>query len=280
MTTLITGGGSNVGTHLGQLLRAAGRSAVFASRSGNRIPEGFSSVKLDWSDPSTFEGALSAGPFESVYLIGTPGNPEPAKEIVPFIEAALTKGVKKFVYLSGTGYFLKAGGLEEVPKYLKENGINHVVLKPTWFTENLTGYLIGARTKGQFETAVPTGRIPFVATEDIARAAFKAITEDNVKNDIIVDGPELLTYDELAAVTSEVLGKTIKHRPVSAEELRQIKAPWAHWLVDLELAGEVDRIEEKWFNLSVQEQEELGVEVFKGKTTVREWVEKHRTDFD
>jgi uncharacterized protein YbjT (DUF2867 family) len=145
MTTLITGGGSNIGSHLGRLLKAAGRKAVFASRSGNRIPEGFDSVKLDWSDVSTFDGALNAGPFESVYIIGTPGNHEPAKEIVPFIEAAIGKGVKKFVYLSGTGNFLEAGGLGQVGSYLKEKGINHVVLVPTWFT----GEFVDARNIGE-----------------------------------------------------------------------------------------------------------------------------------
>jgi hypothetical protein len=76
------------------------------------------------------------------------------------------------------------------------------------------------------------------------------------------------------------LGKPIKHKPVSAEELRQIKGPKFSWLVDLELAGEVDRIEEKWFNLSAKDQEALGVEVFRGTTTVREWLEKYRADVE
>ena len=67
---------------------------------------------------------------------------------------------------------------------------------------------------------------------------------------------------------------------MTPDELRQIKAPWAHWLVDLELAGENDRLEEYWWNLSADEQEKLGVEVFRGATTVREWVQKHRADFD
>jgi festuclavine dehydrogenase len=53
----------------------------------------------------------------------------------------------------------------------------------------------------QFETAVPTGRIPFVATEDIARAGVKAVTEGIINKDIIILGPELLTYTEVSALS-------------------------------------------------------------------------------
>ena len=60
----------------------------------------------------------------------------------------------------------------------------------------------GGWARDAFATAVPTGRIPFVATEDIARAAVKAITEEGfVDKDIIVLGPELLTYDQVCLVS-------------------------------------------------------------------------------
>jgi nucleoside-diphosphate-sugar epimerase len=132
MTTLITGGGSKVGTHLGLLLKAAGREAIFASRSGNRIPEGFRTVKLDWKDPSTFQGALDTNP-SFIYLVGDTGRPDSYHELIPFIDAAVKKGgVKKFINISATVYS-EEGGLTTVPKYLKENHIDHVILRPTWF---------------------------------------------------------------------------------------------------------------------------------------------------
>ncbi|KAH6903074.1 NmrA family protein [Coprinopsis sp. MPI-PUGE-AT-0042] len=277
MTTVITGGGSKVGTHLGLLLKASGREAIFASRSGNRIPEGFGSVKLDWKDPATFENVLNTNP-QFIYIVGDPSNPESYKDIVPFIEAAVKKGgVKKFVYLSATTYVDELG-IAQLPRYFKENHIDHVILRPTWFTDNLNGYLIGALAKGQFETTVPTGRVPFVATEDIARGALKAITDDIINKDLVVLGPELLTYDEYAKIASEVLGRTITHRAVSPEELLQVKGSWAKYLIDLEVDIEKDGTEERWFNLSAEEAEKEGVEVFKGKVTVREWVEKNKAD--
>ncbi|KAH6903075.1 NmrA family protein [Coprinopsis sp. MPI-PUGE-AT-0042] len=282
MTTLITGGGSSVGAHLGLLLKAAGREAIFASRSGNRIPDGFSNVKLDWKDPSTFESALNASPnIEYVYIVGEPLNPEHVKDIVPFIELAVKKGgIKKFVYISATVYSEYLGN-GQVPKYLKENHIDHVILRPTWFIDNLKMVLgSGTQKRDQFETAIPTGRIPFVAAEDIAWAGVKAITEDIVNKDIIVIGPELLTYTELAKATGEVLGRTITHKPVSPEELVKIRGPWMKLLIDQEVDIENNGIEEAWWNMPEEEAKKLGVEVFKGKTTAREWVEKNKAAFD
>lgn len=135
MTTLITGGGSNVGAHLALLLKAAGREAIFASRSGNRIPEGFRNVKLDWKDPSTFEGALNASPnIEYIYVVGETGNPSTTKDVIQFIEAAVRKGgIKKFVNLSATNCVDELG-TAQIPRYLKENHISYVILRPTWFT--------------------------------------------------------------------------------------------------------------------------------------------------
>jgi nucleoside-diphosphate-sugar epimerase len=132
MTTLITGGGSKIGTHLGLLLKAAGHEAVFASGSGNRIPDGFGSVKLDWKDPATFQGALDTNPA-FIYLVAEPGNPNSYKQVIPFIDAAAKRGgIKKFVCLSASAYSDELGGAQ-LPRYLKENRIDHVILRPTWF---------------------------------------------------------------------------------------------------------------------------------------------------
>ena len=63
---------------------------------------------------------------------------------------------------------------------------------------------------------------------------------------------------------------------MSTEELLKIKGPWAKDLIELELEAETIAFEERWWHLSVEEAEKEGVEVFKGKTTVRDWVEKNK----
>ncbi|EAU86323.1 NmrA family protein [Coprinopsis cinerea okayama7 len=288
MTTLITGGGSNIGTRLALLLKEAGRSVLFGSRSGLRIPDGFDSVKLDWDDPTTFENPFKTDhTIESVYLIGPTDNLNPGKPLKPFIDLAVQKGVKRFVYLSGSGADSKnnIGGLGEVPGYLEEKGLDRWILRPTWFTDNLlTAYSYGIRANGEFQSVIPTGRVPFVATDDIAKAAFEGIVaEENKVKDVIVIGPELLTYDELAAITSDVLGKKVVHKAVPPEVLEEIyrhimSEEVAKWLIQAELEVEAGS-EEKWGTLTAEEQEKLKVKVFVGTMTVRDWVEKNKAGF-
>ncbi|KAH6888826.1 NmrA family protein [Coprinopsis sp. MPI-PUGE-AT-0042] len=245
MTTLITGGGSQIG---------AGREAVFASRSGKRIPEGFK---------SPFE----TGPFEAVYLLGPPNVMDTSKSMVPFIDLAVEKGVKRFVYLSATVADEDDDESEpgRLPMNLKERGLDRVILRPTWF--------IGTREKGEVVTTIPTARVPFVATEDnnIAQAAFEGIVnKDNQVEWPILLGPDTITFDKFASIT------------ISAEEmvqfyLRFMTEEVARWYVESELGIEKGS-EDKWTTLLEEDQKKLKVKVVVGKTSVRDWVLKHKKE--
>jgi uncharacterized protein YbjT (DUF2867 family) len=143
MAILITGGGSHVGTRLAHLLKDAGREVIIASRSGNRVPEGFQSTKLDWYDPATFETPFQGRTIEIVYLLPPPADLESAKAVNPFIDIAVEKGVKKFLLLSAT-LVERTGsniGLDVVHRYLHDKGLDYVALRPTSFTGELLNRL-------------------------------------------------------------------------------------------------------------------------------------------
>ena len=50
----------------------------------------------------------------------------------------------------------------------------------------------------------------------------------------------------------------------------------AHGLTQAELAIESAGTEERWASLSTEEQEKMGLKVFVGKTSVKEWVERNK----
>ncbi|EAU86439.1 ergot alkaloid biosynthetic protein A [Coprinopsis cinerea okayama7 len=289
-TVLITGGGSTVGTHLAHLLSAANIPVLFGSRSGKRIPSSFPSVKLSWDDPSTFSNPFdwasskSNTTIKTVYLIAHMDGVDLSGTLIPFIDLAVEKGVKRFVYLSASSVDKEhnVAGMGSVPIYLVEKGLDRYILRPTWFIDNLIHtYGHGIREKGEIETVVPTRRIPFVAAEDIARAAFEGIVADENKvKEVIIIGPELLTYDE-ATTTSTILSKPITHKPISADEMikfysHALPPDVAHGLTQAELAIESAGTEERWASLSTEEQEKMGLKVFVGKTSVKEWVERNK----
>ncbi|TFK21387.1 NmrA family protein, partial [Coprinopsis marcescibilis] len=280
MTTLITGGGSTVGSHLAQLLKTEGRNVLFASRSG-RVPEGFDSVKLEWDEPATFHNPWTQRSLDidSVYIVGPPADFNPLKQVGPFIDLAVTKGVKRFVYLSATEADKNndSGGLGQVPGYLEERGLDYVVLRPTWFIDNLgTQFAYKINQFNLFETIVPTGRIPFVAAEDIARVGAEFIVTKNAKyRDPVIIGPELLRYDEVAAILSDVIGRTVTHNAVSNEVFKDhLRGTFPEHLIDwlLEINTKAEGgSEEKYPHIK---------EKAVGKITVREWVKQNKALFE
>lgn len=98
------------------------------------------------------------------------------------------------------------------------------VLRPSWFMQNFVGSTPHARTireDGAILTATGNGRVGFVDAEDIAAVAVRALTDERAPNtDLILTGPETLSYDDVAEVLSEVTGRTVRHRQLTFEQLR------------------------------------------------------------
>ena len=216
MTILITGGTGKTGLPLARIAHAANWPVLLASRSGN-APEPFRGVKFDWFDPTTFENPFVADPnVDRIYLVA-PVTTDPLPHVKPFIDLAISKGVKRFVLLTASQ--IEAGGIftGKIHQYLIDLGVEYAVLRPTWFTrefrtlrqctsfsdpplpENFS-LLLGQQIKefGQITTATGNGRIPFISAEDIAQAAFNALTAEKSPNtDYLLVGPELFSYDEV-----------------------------------------------------------------------------------
>ncbi len=69
-------------------------------------------------------------------------------------------------------------------------------------------------------SATGDGKIPWVSVDDIAAVAFQAVTGEQPPNtDYLILGPELLSYDQVADILTDVIGKKIVHVNVPAAEL-------------------------------------------------------------
>lgn len=98
------------------------------------------------------------------------------------------------------------------------------VLRPSWFMQNMAGRTPHARSireEGAILTAAGEGRVGFVDAEDIAAVAVRALTDEQAPDtDLILTGPRALSYDEVAAVITEVTGRPVVHRHLTFEQLR------------------------------------------------------------
>ena len=131
MTTLVTGGTGKTGSHVARLLHDAGYPLVVASRKGVAA-EPFKVAKFDYSDPTTFENPFIVDPnIDRLYLV-TPDVEDQLGAVRTFIDFALTKGVKRIVYV-GSSAPLECKLYSPVWKYITTLGVEYTILRPTWF---------------------------------------------------------------------------------------------------------------------------------------------------
>ncbi|TFK62486.1 NAD(P)-binding protein [Pluteus cervinus] len=224
MTILVTGGTGKTGTSLVKKLHDAGHSVLVASRSGS-APEGIKGVKFDWANPSTYENPFNADSnIDKIYLIPL-STIDTLTAVKPFIDLAVSKGVKRFVLLSASPVGLGGPATGKVHEYLDGlEGVEYAALRPTWFFENFaTSLLPNLRDRDEIVTATQDGKIPFIAVDDIVDAAVHALTTPKIENtDLLILGPDLLSYDQVAEIFSGVLGRKITHRRVTVAELSDI----------------------------------------------------------
>ncbi|KAF8899798.1 hypothetical protein CPB84DRAFT_1681057 [Gymnopilus junonius] len=213
MTILITGGTGKTGFRLAQLLHENDHSILLASRSG-KAPAPFRSVKFDWSEAKTFENPFKADPnIDKIYLIAPPIF-DSLPTVKPFIDLAISKGVKRFVH--GSSSTMDKGDIVDgkVHEYLVDVGVDYAIIRPTWFTDNSgTFYLSSIRDKDEIPTVAEDGRVAFVGVDDIAKAAYDALVSDKSPNtEFFVVGPQLYSYDEVAGLLTDLLGRKISHK--------------------------------------------------------------------
>ncbi|MFE3881225.1 NAD(P)H-binding protein [Kitasatospora sp. NPDC059146] len=220
-TVLVTGATGTTGSRTAARLVAAGHRVRAAGRSATPLP-GTEPVRFDWFDPATFDGALAG--TDRVYLVPPVGDPEPATVMLPFLRRARAAGVRRAVLLSSSA--VPAGGpaVGVVHRALPGLFDQWAVLRPSWFMQNFTGehlHARGIRADGTILTAAGNGRVGFVDADDIAAVAVHALTDDHAPDtDLVLTGPEALSHDDVAAVLTEVTGRSVVHRHLTYDEQR------------------------------------------------------------
>ncbi|NUK02564.1 NmrA family NAD(P)-binding protein [Streptomyces lunaelactis] len=219
--TLVIGATGTTGSRVTAGLIAERHRVKAAGRSATPV-DGAQAVRFDWNEPATWGDALDG--VEGVYLVPPIGSSDPAAVMLPFLRQARAAGVRRAVLLSSSA--IPAGGPavgqvhEDLPGLFEQ----WAVLRPSWFMQNFTGPTPHARSireEGAILTATGEGRVGFVDAQDIAAVAVRALTDEQAPNtDLILTGPQTLSYDDVAAIIAEVTGRPVVHRQLTFEQLR------------------------------------------------------------
>ena len=215
---LVTGATGNIGQyvvseliHLNKEVRAAVHNLEKAAT--NFKDKDINLVKFDFLDPSTYDNALDD--IEGVFLMRPPSLANPERDMLPFLQTAKRKGVKKIVFISLLG-------VEKNPvvphrkteKILKELGIPYCFLRPSFFMQNLnTNHKEEIQQRNELFIPAGKSKTSFIDTRDIGRVAAIVLVNEKYNNTAFtLTGNLAIDYYEVAEVMSEVLGRRIQYK--------------------------------------------------------------------
>ncbi|MET1413440.1 ergot alkaloid biosynthesis protein [Roseibium sp. HPY-6] len=215
---LVTGGTGKTGRRVAAELQ----ENRIVPRIATRNPTDKAHQRFDWSDPKTFAEAFEN--VGAVYLVAPTDTVDSLTAMRPGLETALKAGVNRFVLLSASS--LEEGGpmMGAVHSWLGDNAPEWVVLRPTWFMQNFSELHHRGPIQDQsaIYTAAGHGRVGFIDAADIAACAAAMLTAPKVKNtDYILTGPEAVSYDDVAQILSQHLGREIVHHCLTVDELAE-----------------------------------------------------------
>ena len=221
-------------------------------RIGTRRPESEDEVVFDWTKPA--QASQAFGGARAVYIVAPIHSSDHGAIVPPILEEAQRRGVARFVLLSASS--LEAGGpmMGRIHAWLAANATEWAVLRPSWFMQNFSEqqHLPTIRDEGLIYSATGDGRVGFIDAVDIARVAAVALTTDIAWNrDIILTGPEALSYVDVAARLTTAVGRDVRHIDLTADALAEryqrhgLDADYANMLAAMDLPisrGSEDRV--------------------------------------
>ncbi|MGH6761062.1 MAG: NAD(P)H-binding protein [Phyllobacterium sp.] len=208
--TLILGGTGKTGRRVAERLKAGGWPVRIGSRA--------SQPSFDWTDQSTWDGALEN--VRAAYITYYPdlAVPGAADAIGAFARMAVAKGVKRLVLLSGRG----EPEAQRAEKMLMASGADWTILRSSWFCQNFSeSFMLDLVLEGTI--ALPVGNVgePFIDTDDIADTAVAALTDESHAGQLYeLTGPRLLTFADVAYEIRKASGRDVQFVSIPADAFR------------------------------------------------------------
>ncbi|HEY0005101.1 MAG TPA: SDR family oxidoreductase [Pyrinomonadaceae bacterium] len=237
---LVTGATGTVGSLLLDQLSGTGadfRALVRNEAKAEKLRAGGVEVAQgDFEQPQTLAPALEG--IDRIFLLSTPG-PEQVRLQQNMIEAARRAGVRRIVKLSAIGAGPDAPTLLHdhylIEQAIEQSGIAFTHLRPNGFMQNAFMFAHSIREQGVFYGSLRAAKVSYVDARDIAAVAKAVLTEEGYDGKAFdITGPQALSYDELAAEFSSVLGREVRYVDVSMEAVRagMIGVGLSEWLAD------------------------------------------------
>jgi uncharacterized protein YbjT (DUF2867 family) len=258
---LVTGASGMAGGAVLTELRArkADLRAMYRSKEdAAKAPAGVTAAVADFADSQSLRAALAG--VHAVYLVCSP-----VQELVALesnlIDACAASGVTHVVQNSALGASDWPQSFpswhRQVEEKLKASKLQYTILQPNSFMQNITAFFVPSiRSSGVFYSSMKDSKTSYIDVRDIAGAATNVLLspEKHYGQTYELNGPEAVTYTELAARISRAAGKPVEYVdiPAAAQRKSMLELGMPAWQVEalLELqqyylsgkGGDVDQI--------------------------------------
>lgn len=210
--TLIIGSSGTVGTELAKILKSKGQSIVLATSKKELKP---GQVHLNLLNHEGLEKAFEN--VDRLFMLSPPGHTNQHQLLIPIIEMAKKKKVKKVVLMTAMG----ANAVEEAPFrqveiHLEKSGLNYNIIRPNWFMQNFNSFWIhGINNDGKIYLPVAKAKGSFIDARDIAAVAAELLLSDKFNNkDFDLTGTDVINHDQVADILSNVTGRKIAYQEI------------------------------------------------------------------
>jgi uncharacterized protein YbjT (DUF2867 family) len=169
---------------------------------------------------STASSTLSRGGGDNIETVDRHGQ-------MQLIDAAAAAGVRHVIYVSVSGNLDGESPLRDakraVESRLRETGMTYTIVRPSFFMEVWLSPMLGFDPAGGRVRIYGTGDQPLsmISVPDVAAYVAGCVENRAAENQTIeLGGPEPTTYNAIASLFEEALGRSIarEHVPVEALE--------------------------------------------------------------
>ncbi|GAB7531102.1 SDR family oxidoreductase [Pseudomonas sp. 3A(2025)] len=179
--------------------------------------------QADYSQPQTLDTALAG--VSKLLLISSSEIGQRSAQHRAVIQAAKAAGVQLLAYTSLLHADTSPLGLalehRDTEQALAESGLDYVVLRNGWYSENYTASVPAALEHGAILGSAGEGRISSASRADFAEAAAAVLTQPGHAGKVYeLAGDDSYSLQELAALVAEQSGKPVVYNDLPEEQYK------------------------------------------------------------
>lgn len=225
MSIVVTGASGHLGHHVVESLLARGVRAADITATGRSTDKladlaarGVTVVASDYTDAASLDAAFAGA--DKVLIVSSNEFNDRAGQHRAAIDAAVRAGVGHVVYTSGpratTSSMLLMADHRATEEHLTASGLASTVLRNGWYVENYTAQVPTYLEHGMVGSA-GEGRVSIALRSDLAEAAAAVLTSEGHEGRVYELGGDAVSLPQLAAIISDVTGRTVTYTDVPVE---------------------------------------------------------------